>query len=144
MKPKPLVALNHFTVPMLTGVVPSQEDIVVTHFSGGLVRSNFWKGRQRLNRLYRWIANVVRPKIDWCILCEAGIQNNPEVHDFLIDPCFAGATVCHLIDPLMSCPVARRCVASKPGSACIRAGLPPFGSTRFVAANRWPGCAKTL
>jgi hypothetical protein len=28
------------------------------------VRSNFWKGRQRLNRLYRWIANVVRPKID--------------------------------------------------------------------------------
>src|ERR1700710_1658958 len=30
----------------------------------GLVRSNFWKGRQRLNRLYRWIANVVRPKID--------------------------------------------------------------------------------
>src|SRR6266481_6864612 len=31
----------------------------------GLVRSNFWKGRQRLNRLYRWIANVVRPKIDW-------------------------------------------------------------------------------
>src|ERR1700761_2853804 len=93
MKPKPLVALNHFTVPMLTGVVPSQEDIVVTHFSGGLVRSNFWKGRQRLNRLYRWIANVVRPKIDWSILCEAGIQNNPEVHDFLIEPCFAGATV---------------------------------------------------
>jgi hypothetical protein len=25
MKPKPLVALNHFTVPMLTGVVPSQD-----------------------------------------------------------------------------------------------------------------------
>jgi len=50
---------------------------------GGLVRSNFWKGRQRLNRLYRWIANVVRPKIDNGILCEAGFQNNPEVHDFL-------------------------------------------------------------
>src|SRR3954469_22589486 len=64
MKPKPLVALNHFTVPMLTGVVPSQVDIVEAHFSDGLVRSNFWKGRQRLNRLYRWIANVVRPKID--------------------------------------------------------------------------------
>jgi hypothetical protein len=54
------------------------------------VRSNFWKGRQRLNRLYRWIANVVRPKIDKPILCEASPQNNPEVHDFLIGP-FAGA-----------------------------------------------------
>src|SRR3954451_6064761 len=84
MKPKPLVALNHFTVPMLTGVVPSQVDIVEAHFSGGLVRSNFWKGRQRLNRLYRWIANVVRPKIDEAILCENSPQNNPEVHDFLI------------------------------------------------------------
>src|SRR5216683_3506079 len=48
----------------------------------GLVRSNFWKGRQRLNRLYRWIANVVRPKIDWSILCEASPQNNPEVRFF--------------------------------------------------------------
>src|ERR1700761_626179 len=106
MKPKPLVALNHFTVPMLTGVVPSQEDIVVTHFSGGLVRSNFWKGRQRLNRLYRWIANVVRPKIDWSILCEAGIQNNPEVHDFLIGPCFASATV-RRAAPTFPCHVRR-------------------------------------
>src|SRR3954453_3346267 len=84
MKPKPLVALNHFTVPMLTGVVPSQVDIVEAHFSGGLVRSNFWKGRQRLNRLYRWKANVVRPKIDGDKLCENSPQNNPEVHDFLI------------------------------------------------------------
>src|ERR1700759_4854309 len=86
MKPKPLVALNHFTVPMLTGVVPSQERYSSSPLSDGLVRSNFWKGRQRLNRLYRWIANVVRPKIDWSILCEAGIQNNPEGHDFLIGP----------------------------------------------------------
>src|SRR5437660_593666 len=50
---------------------------------GGLVRSNFWKGRQRLNRLYRWIANVVRPKIDGDILLEAGFQNNPGMRDFL-------------------------------------------------------------
>src|ERR1700734_1689539 len=84
MKPKPLVALNHFTVPMLTGVVPSQDRYSRSPLSHGLVRSNFWKGRQRLNRLYRWIANVVRPKIDGGILCEAGFQNNPEVHDFLI------------------------------------------------------------
>ena len=48
------------------------------------MRSNFWKGRQRLNRLYRWIANVVRPKIDGAILFEAAPQNNPEVHDFLL------------------------------------------------------------
>src|SRR3954467_3951460 len=89
MKPKPLVALNHFTVPMLTGVVPSQVDIVEAHFSDGLVRSNFWKGRQRLNRLYRWIANVVRPKIDKAILFDRRVQNNPDVHDFLIrsKPC---------------------------------------------------------
>src|ERR1700755_2921991 len=85
MKPKPLVALNHFTVPMLTGVVPSQDKYIEAH-SHGLVRSNFWKGRQRLNRLYRWIANVVRPKIDGDILCETGFQNNPEAHDFLIGP----------------------------------------------------------
>src|ERR1700748_3552360 len=85
MKPKPLVALNHFTVPMLTGVVPSQDKYIEAH-SHGLVRSNFWKGRQRLNRLYRWIANVVRPKIDRDSLCETGFQNNPEAHDFLIGP----------------------------------------------------------
>src|SRR6266567_7432905 len=84
MNPKPLVALNHFTVPMLTGVVPSQDRYTSSPLSDGLVRSNFWKGRQRLNRLYRWIANVVRPKIDYCILCEASPQNNPEVRDFLI------------------------------------------------------------
>jgi len=45
------------------GIVPSQDRYSKTHFRR-LVRSNFWKGRQRLNRLYRWIANVVRPKID--------------------------------------------------------------------------------
>src|SRR6266705_5737790 len=84
MNPKPLVALNHFTVPMLTGVVPSQDRYSRSPLSDGLVRSNFWKGRQRLNRLYRWIANVVRPKIDNSILCEASPQNNPDVHDFLI------------------------------------------------------------
>src|ERR1700722_7808363 len=84
MKPKPLVALNHFTVPMLTGVVPSQDRYSRSPLSNGLVRSNFWKGRQRLNRLYRWIANVVRPKIDKAILCETSPQNNPQVHDFLI------------------------------------------------------------
>src|ERR1700749_591026 len=50
--------------------------------SDGLVRSNFWKGRQRLNRLYRWIANVVRPKIDWSILREADPQNNPDARAF--------------------------------------------------------------
>src|SRR3954447_20858608 len=38
----------------------------------------FWKGRQRLNRLYRWIANVVRPKIDCWILSEVDFQNNPD------------------------------------------------------------------
>src|ERR1700744_6333059 len=86
MKPKPLVALNHFTVPMLTGVVPSQDRYPRSPLLGGLVRSNFWKGRQRLNRLYRWIANVVRPKIDSGTLFEAGFQNNPEAHDFLIGP----------------------------------------------------------
>src|ERR1700677_469130 len=69
---------------MLTGVVPSQDRYSRSPLSHGLVRSNFWKGRQRLNRLYRWIANVVRPKIDEAILCEASPQNNPEVHDFLI------------------------------------------------------------
>src|SRR5260370_42638547 len=82
MKPKPLVALNPFTVPMLTGVVPSQDRYSRSPLFDGLVRSNFWKGRQRLNRLYRWIANVVRPKIDWSILCEASPQNNPEVRFF--------------------------------------------------------------
>jgi hypothetical protein len=46
----------------------------------------FLEGSSALNRLYRWIANVVRPKIDGGILCEAGFQNNPEVHDFLIGP----------------------------------------------------------
>src|ERR1700682_553818 len=84
MKPKPLVALNHFTVPMLTGVVPSQDRYSRSPLSDGLVRSNFWKGRQRLNRLYRWIAKFVRPKINKSILCEASPQNNPDVHDFLI------------------------------------------------------------
>src|SRR5580700_4996051 len=69
---------------MLTGVVPSQDRYTRSPRFDGLVRSNFWKGRQRLNRLYRWIANVVRPKIDWSILCEASHQNNPDVHDFLI------------------------------------------------------------
>ena len=49
---------------------------------GGLVRSNFWKGRQRLNRLYRWIANVVRPKIDWFILFQSRAANNPEARFF--------------------------------------------------------------
>src|SRR3954468_11698128 len=83
MKPKPLVALNHFTVPMLTGVVPSQVDIVEAHFSGGLVRSNFWKGRQRLNRLHRWIANVVQPKIAFLILFQNKPQNNPARARFL-------------------------------------------------------------
>src|SRR5258708_34460580 len=82
MKPKPLVALNHFTVPMLTGVVPSQDRYSRSPLFDGLVRSNFWKGRQRLNRLYRWLANVVRPKIDWSILCEAGPQNNAVVRFF--------------------------------------------------------------
>src|SRR6266581_9420114 len=89
MKPKPLVALNHFTVPMLTGVVPSQDRYTSSPLSDGLVRSNFWKGRQRLNRLYRWIANVVRPKIDMVILFQNSPQNNPDVHDFLIAPGFA-------------------------------------------------------
>src|SRR3954471_20439121 len=46
------------------GGSPFSDIQVVTHLADGLVRSNFWKGRQRLNRLYRWIANVVRPKID--------------------------------------------------------------------------------
>src|SRR5450631_444352 len=90
MKPKPLVALNHFTVPMLTGVVPSQDRYSRSPLSDGLVRSNFWKGRQRLNRLYRWIANVVRPKIDGGIICEAGPQNNPDVHDFFIRVSWSG------------------------------------------------------
>lgn len=48
------------------------------------MRSNFWKGRQRLNRLYRWIANVVRPKIDKVILFQSSVPNNPEVRDFLV------------------------------------------------------------
>src|SRR3954468_6374322 len=82
MKPKPLVALNHFTVPMLTGVVLL--DIKKSKPTcDGLVRSNFWKGRQRLNRLHRWIANVVRPKIDGTILFQAWAQNNPEPREFL-------------------------------------------------------------
>src|ERR1700751_1895604 len=46
------------------GIVPSQDRQYRSPLHDGLVRSNFWKGRQRLNRLYRWIANVVQPKID--------------------------------------------------------------------------------
>src|SRR3981081_1051947 len=84
MKPKPLVWLNHLTVPMLTGVVPSQDRYSRSPLSDGLVRSNFWKGRQRLNRLYRWIANVVRPKIDIVILFQSSPQNNHDVHDFWV------------------------------------------------------------
>jgi hypothetical protein len=67
------------------GIVPSQYRHSEAHFRG-LVRSNFWKGRQRLNRLYRWIANVVRPKIDKLILFQSSAPNNPEVRDFLIAP----------------------------------------------------------
>ena len=52
------------------GIVPSQDRYNEAHFRR-LVRSNFWKGRQRLNRLYRWIANVVRPKIDKVILFQS-------------------------------------------------------------------------
>src|ERR1043166_7475735 len=64
------------------GGSPFSEKIVSKPTFDGLVRSNFWKGRQRLNRRYRWIANVVRPKIDCCILSEAGSQNNPDGRDF--------------------------------------------------------------
>src|ERR1700676_3253433 len=103
MKPKPLVALNHFTVPMLTGVVPSQDRYSRSPLSDGLVRSNFWKGRQRLNRLYRWIANVVRPKIDIVILFQNSPQLNPEAHDFLIAPGFAIGTLCPGSDMISSC-----------------------------------------
>jgi hypothetical protein len=55
------------------------------------VKSNFWKGRQRLNRLYRWIANVVRPKIDMVILFQNSLRNNPDARDFLIAPDIATA-----------------------------------------------------
>src|ERR1700710_1632341 len=112
MKPKPLVALNHFTVPMLTGVVPSQDRYSRSPLSDGLVRSNFWKGRQRLNRLYRWIANVVRPKIDVVILFQSSPQNNPDVHDFLIaltsppTPCERGW--CLVGDMNLSCAISRQ------------------------------------
>src|SRR3954464_8078890 len=45
------------------GGSPFSIDIVEAHFRwAGEIE--FWKGRQRLNRRYRWIANVVRPKID--------------------------------------------------------------------------------
>src|ERR1700684_667756 len=110
MKPKPLVALNHFTVPMLTGVVPSQDRYSRSPLSNGLVRSNFWKGRQRLNRLYRWIANVVRPKIDGLILFQSRAQNNPDVRDFLGAACFAGCTLCRLPCPdmFLSCAIWRQ------------------------------------
>src|ERR1700704_6558868 len=101
MKPKPLVALNHFTVPMLTGVVPSQERYSRSPTFDGLVRSNFWKGRQRLNRLYRWIANVVRPKIDSVTLFQSSPQNNAEVHDFLIAPGFATGAQCPRADMIL-------------------------------------------
>src|SRR6185437_8212108 len=80
----------------------------------GLVRSNFWKGRQRLNRLYRWLANVVRPKIDIVILWEASPQNNPGAHEFLI-----GAN-CHPVHP--------RC---QPGPEAIRCD----GKSRLTAAE---------
>src|SRR6266404_7849498 len=64
----------------------------------GPVRSNFWKGRQRLNRLYRWIANVVRPKIDLIILFQNSPQNNPDGRDFLIAPCQLQAAAPHRHD----------------------------------------------
>jgi hypothetical protein len=67
------------------GIVPSQDINNEAHIRG-LVRSNFWKGRQRLNRLYRWLANVVRPKIDNLILFQSSAPNNPEVRDFLPAP----------------------------------------------------------
>src|ERR1700745_961782 len=63
------------------GIVPSQDRNSKAH-TRRLVRSNFWKGRQRLNRLYRWIANVVRPKIDWFILFQSRASNNPEARFF--------------------------------------------------------------
>src|ERR1700730_13521964 len=106
MNPKPLVALNHFTVPMLTGVVPSQDRYSRSPLSDGLVRSNFWKGRQRLNRLYRWIANVVRPKIDIVILFQNSPQLNPEAHDFLIAPGFAIGRLCPGSDMIASCAIS--------------------------------------
>ena len=39
------------------GSSPFSDILVVTHVSWA-VRSNFWKGRQRLNRVHRWIANA--------------------------------------------------------------------------------------
>src|SRR5437016_14387167 len=104
MNPKPLVALNHFTVPMLTGVVPSQDRYSRSPLFNGLVKSNFWKGRQRLNRLYRWIANVVRPKIDIHILFQSSPQNNPDMYDFL----FASDLRSESIAMISSCVVVAR------------------------------------
>lgn len=72
----------------------------------GLVRSNFWKGRQRLNRLYRWLANVVRPKIDAVILWEAGPQNNPGAHEFLIGAnCHPATRSCPMLFRVMESPI---------------------------------------
>src|ERR1700680_2180699 len=128
MNPKPLVALNHFTVPMLTGVVPSQDRYSRSPLSDGLVRSNFWKGRQRLNRLYRWIANVVRPKIDVIILFQSSPQNNPEVHDFLIAPRTAarGNSLCTHMN--LSCTIRRQLPARLPAAELAAWRRPPRGS----------------
>src|ERR1700681_2254620 len=139
MKPKPLVALNHFTVPMLTGVVPSQDRYSRSPLSDGLVRSNFWKGRQRLNRLYRWIANVVRPKIDVIILFQSSPQNNPEVHDFLIAPRTAarGNRLCTHMN--LSCTIRRQLPAPTTCGGIGRVAAPPVGLRRRPDARPCDG-----
>src|SRR6202051_3987052 len=124
MKPKPLVALNHCTVPMLTGVVPSQDRHSRSPLFDGLVRSNFWKGRQRLNRLYRWIANVVRPKIDIVILFQNSSQLNPEAHDFLIAPKFAIGRLCPASDMISSRAISCSSEAVFSGVGTGRAAAP--------------------
>src|ERR1700719_3429169 len=97
----------------------------------GLVRSNFWKGRQRLNRLYRWIANVVRPKIDGAILFEAGPQNNPEVHDFLVAQAQARARHHEIVTRELSVccsPEAYLRPRNWPPRCCAPRGGPPAGA----------------
>src|ERR1700733_14660493 len=101
---------------MLTGVVPSQDRYSRSPLSNGLVRSNFWKGRQRLNRLYRWIANVVRPKIDEVILFQSSPQNNPDVHDFLIAPGIAMEGYCRRADIMLSCATSSACERDLPAA----------------------------
>jgi hypothetical protein len=71
---------------MLTGVVPSQDSYTSNPPFERAGEIEFLEGSSAYKPAVPVVSYVVRPKIDSGILCEAGFQNNPEVHDFLIGP----------------------------------------------------------